>query len=142
MSRGDNFRQHSSTYARLVANVVEEGECWLGTEASIANYGYRRVSMRVGGRHAKFLAHILMFCLMELRKLGIEEPTCEELYLAYLEFRCSGLEIDHECNNPACRYPGHLQPLTRIENEHLKHKRRAALPPRENTEPAPEEIEF
>ncbi len=142
MPRGDNFRLHSSTYARLAANVVEDGECWLGTERERANYGYVRVSLRIGHRNAKVMAHILMHCIVELRKLGIDEPTNEELYLAYLEFRESGLEIDHECNQPACRFPGHLEPVTRIENEKRKHERRAALPARENVAPEPCEVEF
>jgi len=139
MPRGDNFRQHSSVYAKLVANVVEDGKCWLGTERERANYGYVRVSLRIGHRQAKLMAHILMHCIVELRKLGVHEPTNEELYLAYLEFRESGLEIDHECNQPACRFPGHLEPVTRRENELRKHERRAA---RENIEHDPALVEF
>lgn len=28
----------------------------------------------------------------------------------------SGLDLDHLCRRPACCYPGHLQPVTRLEN--------------------------
>jgi len=143
MPRGDNFRQHASVYAKLVANVTEDGDCWLGTERERASYGYVRVSLRVGHRQAKCMAHILMYCIVQLREeLELHEPTNTELYAAYLEFRESGLEIDHRCNHPPCRFPGHLKPVTRAENERLKHERRALLPVPENIEPEPYEVEF
>lgn len=143
MPRGENFRQHSSVYAKLVANVTEDGDCWLGTERERASYGYVRTSLRIGHRQVKCMAHILMYCIVQLREeLEIHEPTNVELYAAYLEFRESGLEIDHRCNNPPCRFPGHLQPVTRAENEKLKHERRLALPVPENIEPEPQEVEF
>lgn len=141
MPRGDNFRQHASVYAKLMANVIEDGDCWVGTERERASYGYVRVSLRGDGQLRKCMAHILVFCALALRELEGREPTRDEIWWAYWEFRCSGLEIDHKCNNPPCRRPDHLQPGTRSEQEIWKHERRALLPV-VNVEPEPWELEF
>ena len=122
--RGRPFSTDQTPYARLVANVVEDGECWLGTERKRSSYGYPRLNFRVpglGGRHVALTAHIAVYVW-----LASSATTLDELWLAYWEFRCSGLEIDHTCERPACRRPGHLDPVTRTENEQRKRDRRAA----------------
>lgn len=120
---------HSSPYARLVANVTEDGECWCGTEASRGGrtQAYIRVDFRVpglGGRVQHFSAHVLTWVLAELADLGLPHDN-DSLWLAYQEFRCSGLELDHTCNQPACRRPSHLEPATREEQEQRKRARMA-----------------
>uniref|UniRef100_A0A5Q5BL12 HNH endonuclease n=2 Tax=unclassified Mycobacterium TaxID=2642494 RepID=A0A5Q5BL12_MYCSS len=37
-----------------------------------------------------------------------------------------GLEIDHLCNNPPCVNPGHLEPVTHVENMLRQWRRRRA----------------
>lgn len=134
---------HSSPYARLVANVIEDGECWCGTESARSGRTqlYVRVNFRVpglGGRVVHFTSHVLTWVLSELADMGLPCDN-DSLWLAYWEFRCSGLEIDHTCNQPACRRPKHLEPVTRLEQEQRKWERRRALfdaMPDEETEPA------
>lgn len=121
---------HSGPYARLVANVIEDGECWCGTERKVQGRtrAYKRVNFRVpglGGRHLGLAAHIVTWVAHELQREGL--PTdMDSLWLAYWEFRCSGLELDHLCNQPACRRPSHLEPCTRVEQEQRKIMRRQA----------------
>lgn len=123
-SRGTWTSAYSSPFARLVANVTEDGECWLGPEQSTGRGGYCQASFRVpglDGRVVKFSAHILAWIACETELVDLDE-----LYLAYLEFRCSGLVIDHECERVACRRPKHLFPCTQRENIMRGRERRAA----------------
>lgn len=127
---------YSSPYARLVANVTELGECWVGTERSTGRGGYVQVNFRVPGlgwRIVKFSAHILTWVAHET---GAQ--TLDELYLAYQEFRHSGLVLDHTCVEPACRRPQHLEAVTQSVNVQRGHDRRAARLPM----PQPHEVEF
>lgn len=115
---------YSSPYARLVANVIEDDACWLGQESSKGRGGYRQVNFRIpgrGGRITKFSAHILTWIAHETGFTKLDD-----LYLAYVEFRCSGLVIDHECEQVACRRPLHLFPCTQSENIRRGRARRAA----------------
>jgi hypothetical protein len=127
---------HSSPFARLMSNVTEDGDCWLGTERERSQYGYVRVNFYIPGlmRRVKLSAHILARVADETGLTNIDE-----LFLAYHEFRCSGLQLDHTCVAPACRRPDHLEPVTASENTQRMHDRRKVLP---NIEPAPEEIMF
>jgi hypothetical protein len=63
-------------------------------------------------------AHVLMFVHLESGARG-----GDALYLAYLEFKSSGLEVDHLCHNPECINPDHLDAVTPKEN---RRRRRAA----------------
>jgi len=42
--------------------------------------------------------------------------TMDDLWLFYCEVRASGLQLDHECENPGCRNPDHVFPRTQTEN--------------------------
>lgn len=128
MARGRAFTSpHSSPYARLTANVSEEGDCWCGTERSHARRGgYGQVTFWVPGlgKSHKMSAHLLTWIASQI---GVD-ATIDDLYLAYVEFRCSGLELDHVCENPYCRRPDHLDPVTHSENCLRKYRGRDATP--------------
>lgn len=105
---------HSSPYARLVANVVEAGECWLGTEKSSSSWGYKRVNVRVpglGGKVVHLQSHIMTWIIDQTGATSVDD-----IWLYYQEFRASGLELGHECHEPRCRRPDHLTPMTHVEN--------------------------
>ena len=126
---------YSSPYARLVANVIEDGECWLGIEKSAGRGGYQQVNFRVPGlgrRIVKFSAHILTWIANETALTNLDD-----LYLAYLEFRCSGLVLDHTCNQRECRRPKHLDPCTQAVNIQRMRERRSPTCHYE-----PDEVEF
>ena len=117
---------YTTLYERLMTNVVEDGECWLGTERKRSGrrgHLYPRVNVRVDGKHRALQAHIVVWVWCELRVLFGREPSLNELWWAYWEVRCSGLEVDHRCNEPACRRPDHLQAATRHEQEAFKRER-------------------
>ena len=70
----------------------------------------------------------------------------DELYLAYLEFRASGLQLDHLCSEPACRRPSHLNPCTQSENimagRERDYQRALARGPVDHYEDDPALVEF
>jgi hypothetical protein len=70
----------------------------------------------------------------------------DELFLAYHEFRASGLQIDHRCENPACRRPSHLQAVTQRENiaatKERRYQRQLARGDDFEAEHDPAEVEF
>jgi len=128
---------YGTPYARLTAVAADlDDECWLGDGAKVCRYGYHRMNFWVPGlgRAVALSTHIALWCALQA-----DVHTVDELYLAYLEFRCSGLELDHECNEPACRNPGHLTPRTPTEHRQITLERRAA---RANIAPEPHEVEF
>lgn len=89
-------------YHRLVAHTAEpeNGQaCWEHDgQLSRPFVGYPRISVRLpGGKHAKKLAHILMF-------EHFNGPVPE------------GYEVDHQCHNHRCINPDHLQALPRYNN--------------------------
>lgn len=90
------------------------GPCWVGQDGGACRFGYRRLDFRIrslGGSRKRLSAHILAWLLDHLG------PTQrEELFLAYAEFRASGMQLDHLCDEPACRRPSHLNPCTQSEN--------------------------
>lgn len=90
------------------------GPCWVGQDGVACRFGYRRLDLRIrglNGRQKRLSAHILAWLLDHLGPM-----QRDELYLAYTEFRASGLQIDHRCDEPACRRPSHLNPCTQAEN--------------------------
>lgn len=128
---------YGTPYARLVSRIIDNGDdCWLGDGKMVCRYGYHRMNFWVPGlgRCVALTTHIALWCALES---GAQ--TIDEIYMAYLEFRCSGLELDHTCVEPACRNPAHLEPVTPSENVQRARARRKALP---NIEHDPAEIEF
>jgi len=90
------------------------GPCWVGQDGYRCHHGYRRIDLRIrglNGRQKRLSAHILAWLLDQLGPMARDE-----LFLAYLEFRSSGLQLDHRCDEPACRRPSHLNPCTQSEN--------------------------
>lgn len=90
------------------------GKCWVGQDGAECRYGYRRLDLRIrglNGRQKRLSAHILAWLLDHLGPL-----QRDELFLAYTEWRASGLQLDHACEEPACRRPSHLNPCTQKEN--------------------------
>lgn len=112
-----------SLYERIIANTHEpetDDGCWIWKGKRSTN-GYPRLNLRVPGlgEHVTLQAHIALWVWMEA-----EPESIDDFYLAYHEFRESGLELDHACVNPACVRC--VSPVTRSENEVLKHERRKA----------------
>ena len=122
------------------------GPCWVGQDGAACRFGYRRLDLRIrgmNGRQKRLSAHILAWLLDHLGPM-----QRDELYLAYCEFRASGLQLDHRCSEPACRRPSHLNPCTQSENIQAGKERMRQLQidgyvkPAENYETEPHEIEF
>lgn len=142
------YSPYSSPYARLVANVVEFEGCWIGADRTRCRFGYQRANFYVPGLAGavKLTAHIATWLLAEAEAAGASIVTADELYLAYVEFRASGLELDHTCVEPSCRNPAHLEPVTHTENMQRMRDRWAAYRAAEGLPPAyvaePWEVEF
>lgn len=113
-------RKYETIRERLTA-TVQDGEhprgCWIGTDVG-CRYGYQRQTWWIVGQQktVKLTTHILLWVLEKFVEDRGYIPLMDELYLAYLEFRCSGLELDHTCDEPACRRPDHLEPKTHSQN--------------------------
>lgn len=105
--------QYRDMYDRLCAHVTvpadqcESTGCWEHDgPLSRPHVGYPRISVRLpGGKHAKKLAHILMF---------------EQFYGPVPE----GHEVDHQCHNHRCINPDHLQALPIYDNRAKNRKPR------------------
>lgn len=120
------------------------GPCWIGQDGARCRFGYLRLDFRIrglNGRQKRLSAHILAWLLDHLGPMGRDE-----LFLAYLEFRESGLQIDHLCDEPACRRPSHLNPCTQSENilagRARQYARDLAAGPVVHYEHDPEEVTF
>lgn len=133
---------YGTPYARLTQTVIEDGDCWRADGAMICKWGYHRTHFWVPGlgRRVHLTSHVALWCA-----LHAEAQTVDDLYLAYLEFRCSGLELDHTCVEPACRNPAHLDAVTHQVNvQRANDRRHAARLVRGivDYEPEPHEVEF
>lgn len=127
--------EYADLYARLVARCSDcDGECWIGTDATVDRCGYQQVDIYVSGLRdpargsnsgrRKVYAHLAAWCWVAW---GC--TSTNELWLAYQEFRESGLELDHECEEPSCRNPAHLNPLTQAEHRAVTRARRGQSVP-------------
>lgn len=118
-------RLYDDFHERLVSTVtVDEHGCWNGCAGDTCRSGYVRLNVRIPGlgfKAVKVTAHVALWCWRKW-----ECSDINAMWLAYREFRESGLELDHECENPACRNPEHLKPGTHIENLQASRERRAA----------------
>jgi hypothetical protein len=124
------FTSSLDPFGRLVAQCAEElhverlGVCWLGHERSKGRGGYLQCKFRVPGLGMKpthFSAHLVTWVIDQ-----IQSQDLDAVFLAYCEFRASGLVLDHLCEQPACRRPSHLEPVTQKENMQRMRDRRAA----------------
>lgn len=107
--------KYASLYHRLVANSEWSeavDSCWTWT-AKRDRWGYGRLNVYVPGLGATVTAqaHLALWVWAHGGVMSVDE-----WWLAYLELRYSGLEIDHLCKNTACISPGHLEEVTPKEN--------------------------
>lgn len=143
MARSPYASPYEKTLARCSDTEHPKG-CWIGTDPS-CRYGYQRANYWIPGlcKSVKLTTHILVWVAHETGARNMDE-----IYLAYQEFRASGLELDHECDEPACRNPGHLKAKTHSQNvmdgrERHRARRDATLgAPVVNYEHDESEIEF
>lgn len=125
------------------------GECWCakGRGVRICRGGYARMDIRVRGLQwgtRRLSMHVVAWLLDHLGPL-----SRDALWLAYCEVRASGRQFDHECMEPSCIRPSHLNALvTQSENIQAGKDRMKKLQldgyvkPAENWEPEPDEIMF
>lgn len=89
------------------------GPC-LETGVQRCRGGYERIAAWIHGlEYARVFmtAHVAAWIVKETGA-----ATMDELFLYYREVRESGLQLDHECENPGCRNPDHVHPRTQTEN--------------------------
>jgi len=120
--------RYASMWERLVANTHEpenEQACWPWS-AQLDRYGYPRFALRLPFKPypVNLMAHIAAYVIAEARP-----ETLHDFWLAYLELRCSGLELDHTCNNESCIYPDHHEPVTHQVNCQRRNMRRIGVIP-------------
>lgn len=113
-------------YARLIRNTHEPANdcaCWLWS-LGCDRWGYARFSTRLPGEPypINLMAHLALFVIVEAKP-----STIEEFWLAYLELRHSGLELDHTCEVESCINPDHLEVVTPSENCLRREKSRRFL---------------
>lgn len=90
------------------------GPCWVATRGRFCRFGYCRDDYRIRGLDGKtkrLSTHIVAYLLDHLGPL-----SRDDLFLAYLELRASGLQVEHRCESTGCRRPSHLELLTQSEN--------------------------
>lgn len=111
---------------RLIANTAEpamEDGCWLWT-GKRDRWLYGRLNVYVPGLRERVTvqAHLAVFVCFEA-----QPGNADEFWLAYLELRHSGLELDHLCVSPLCVHPDHTEPVTPAENCRRRDARRATF---------------
>jgi len=116
----------ANLWERLVAGVREpenDSGCW-EWKHRCDRWGYGNFDFYVPGlgRNVTIKTHIASFAWLEAGA-----RCADDLYLAYLEHKHSGLELDHSCTNPSCMRPCCLTPVTPSENMELSHERRRRL---------------
>lgn len=142
---------YESIYARLTERCADtDSTCWIGIDPA-DRFGYQQLDVYIPGLRdeaspvrnsgrRRLMAHVAAWCWLNWN------CTCaNDLWLAYREFRESGMELDHTCEEPGCRNPDHLEPLSFTEHRQVTLERRAARAEARgvvNYEPEPEEVEF
>lgn len=119
-------RKYHTIRERLIANSQPLHDnaqaCWIWTGKKRCRFGYGRFNLWVPGlrAHVQLTAHIASWVLLEIGS----DASADDLFLAYYEFRCSGLEIDHLCVNPRCINDDHLESVTKKVNCERRSARR------------------
>lgn len=98
---------------KTIHEPENDNACWVGREATRCKFGYRRTTFYIPGLGGPktLSSHVVLWVCLESGA-----KTANDMYLAYLEFKESGLTIDHLCWNPECRNPDHLEVKTFIDN--------------------------
>jgi hypothetical protein len=122
MTPAPQGRRYGSLWERLMANTAEpdgDSGCWCWTGRKCSSYGYGRINLYVPelARNVPLTAHVAAWVMLET---GIVAP--HSLYLACLELRCSGLQLDHLCHNTKCINPDHLELVTPRENSQSRYR--------------------
>lgn len=100
-------------------DAVNPDSCWLWRGARRGRTGeYPQINVYVGGKARSLPAHRVSLVSHEV---GAEMEVFYDLYLLY---GFAGFEADHECNNPLCVNPGHLQWLSEREHRRITVERR------------------
>lgn len=113
---------YSNLWERLVANTAEpsnSNDCWRWSARLRKWYGRIDVYVPGLGKNVTLTAHVAAWVW-----LHAEPKNIDEFYLAYIEFRESGLELDHQCNNTTCIYPDHLLPVDGPTNCYMRELRK------------------
>lgn len=114
--------RYENPFARVVAHTKEpenEQSCWPWTRHR-DRWGYGRLGVYIRGLKKKknLMAHLVIWLWLEA-----ECENANDLWLAYREFRESGLELDHTCENEPCCNPDHLEPVTSQINSRRRTER-------------------
>ncbi len=114
---------YDTLWCRLMANVAEpdnEQACWnwLGKRDRLW-YGRLNLYVPALGETKTVMAHLAGWICHQA-----QPANADEFWLAYLEFSCSGLELDHLCVMPCCVNVDHLEPVTPSENCRRRDTRR------------------
>jgi len=123
MTPAPQGRRYGSLWLRLIANTAEpdsDNGCWCWTGRKCSSYGYGRLNLYVPdlARNVPLTAHVAAWVMLET---SIVEP--HPLYLACLEMRHSGLQLDHLCHNTKCINPDHLELVTPKQNSQRRYRR-------------------
>lgn len=116
---------YDGLWHRLTANIHEprnEQDCWLWAR-KLDREAYGHFNLYVPGLRKLVTpkAHIATWLLCELGAM-----SADDLWLAYQEHSCSGMELDHLCSARCCIYPDHLELVTGSINS-IRRDRRMGL---------------
>lgn len=116
---------YATLYERLAASTSEpanEQSCWCWDRSKRDRAGYGRLNVYVPGllKSRTMYAHVAMWLHLALPS----GYTLDDLYLAWVELRCSGLQVDHLCHNPSCLFPDHLDPEPVTPKENIARRRK------------------
>lgn len=102
-------------YERIIRNTEEPRnaqDCWRWV-CSCDRWHYPRMNVYVPGlgKKVKLMTHLVAWL-----EVHAQAESVDEIYLAYIELRASGLQLDHLCCEPRCVSPEHVEPVTASEN--------------------------
>jgi hypothetical protein len=109
--------RYETLFLRIIANTEEptsEQGCWIWKKRK-DRWGYGRMEVYIPGlgKTKTLMVHLVSWLWLEAKC-----ENANDLWLAYREFRESGLELDHTCVNSACCRPDCLEPVPgKINNQ-------------------------